>query len=143
MSAGWLSPTRRAYGPQHALVTRWLGRVARAPIGDWLEAARALDGIEEREWDDGLLALRDTALRHALTHRLERAATDARDASWPVVRRLNRDLPRLAVLAPSMIAAAAGAAGALVLRGLLPAEAASTLYLPWADLVPLYEIDPA
>lgn len=134
--------TRRTYGPQHVLVTRFIARLEMATAADWVEAARVLDAMDEHDWGMALRAVRDAAGLHELTHCVEQASTAARRAAVPAAKRLDRDDPRLTMIAPSMFAAAAGGAGALVLRGLLPPTAASTLYLPWADVMPLYEIEP-
>jgi hypothetical protein len=130
------------YGPNTAAVRRFLQRLAGKPVGDCVAAARAYLSLQATP--DFLAA--DRALGKAID-RGER--TEARDAIvGPIVQlmgshteRIARD-PGLGVgpddLAESALAATLG----LVARDLLPGAAFDVLYRPFADLIPVEELEP-
>jgi hypothetical protein len=138
-----LKQPQHVYGPNHALVSRFILRLEELEMEEWVEAATAVGAVDERDWCAALRALHDAARRRKLMPSVERAAVDAIGVAQPAARELGTTRIGGALVVPSMHAAVAAAASALAVRGWFPAIAAAALYFPWADLIPLYEIDPA
>lgn len=128
------------YGPNTAMVRRFLQRLAGKPVGDCVAAARAYLSLQSAPE----FASVDRALGAAIDG-ADRG--DARDAVvGPIVQLMGTHSERLSqgetagIGADDLAEAALAAALALIARDLLPEPTFELLYGPYRGLIPLDEL---
>lgn len=131
------------YGPNTPAVRRFLQRFAALRAADWEQAAR--------RYVDGAGTAAFAAADRALAQAVERTGrTTERDAVVGPLVQLVRDAPLaprrtddddgLALL-PPVAEAALAALLALVVRDVVPERAFDTLYAPFAELIPVQQLE--
>jgi hypothetical protein len=135
---------QQPYGPNSALVRRFLQRFAALRPAEWAEAAAAFDRMQGSRTF--------VAADRALAAAIEGAGRDdARDAVLGPLAQLARrqadpSAASEADAAPALDPAAEAALAALlalIVRDVLPASAFSALYAPFASLIPLASLEAA
>ena len=134
--------TALPYGPNTAIVRRFLQRLAGKPATDCAAAGRAYLSLQ------GTPAL--IAADRALGQALEGSGrTDARDAIvGPIIQlmsghaaRLESDPTLSGISLDDMAEAALAASLGLIAGDIIPADALSVLYQPFAGIIPLESIE--
>ena len=133
--------TSLPYGPNTAVVRRFLQRLAGKPASDCIAAARsylALQGTEE-------LRTADRALGNALA---SSGRTDARDAIvGPLVQLMQGHSAKIdaditgGLTVDDLSEAALAAALGLIVGDVIPGPLLEVLYRPFAEIIPLEEVE--
>ena len=134
-------PELLSYGPNTVLVHRFFARLESLPIREWLEAIGNVRLVSQAEWDRADAAAHLIIEQRGIGGANDRATFHAaRLCELPLIL-LEQHPATSHVSAQEVRTVVSSGATALLLRGIAPPEVVRTLYAPWADIVPLHEID--